>query len=64
MPRQAEGLDVAADGAPRLRILLDEQAVGRAARQRLDAERAGAGEQVEHAHAVEREVRRRRAPEC
>ena len=50
---QAEGLDVAADEAARLGVLLDEQAEGGAARQRLQAERAGAGEQVEHLDAVE-----------
>ena len=33
--------------------LLDERAVARAARQRLDAERAGAGEQVEHRGALD-----------
>ena len=42
--------------AARLGVLLHEQAVGGAARQRLQPERAGAGEQVEHAHAVEREI--------
>ena len=38
------------------RLLLDEQAEGGAPRQRLEAERAGAGEQVEHPGALELEV--------
>ena len=53
---QAQRLDVAADERARLGVLLDEQAEGGAARQRLEAERAGAGEQVEHLGALQREV--------
>ena len=52
-PACAEGLDVVADEAARLRASFDEHHARRAARQRLEAERAGAGEQVEDAQAIE-----------
>ena len=58
---EPQRLDIAADGRARLGALLDEQAEARAARQRLEPERAGAGEQVEHAGALEVEVAARRA---
>ena len=48
---EAEGFDVAADEAARLDALLHEQREAGAARQRLDAERAGAGEKIEDAGA-------------
>src|SRR5262249_51088385 len=53
---QPERLDVAAHERARLRLMLDEQAKGRAARQRLEPERAGAREQVEYPGALEFEV--------
>src|SRR5690606_22202269 len=48
-----EGLDIGANEAAAFRRFLDEDAVGSAARQRLEAERPGAREQVEDAHALE-----------
>ncbi len=50
----AQRIDVAAQQRARLRAVIDEQHEGRAARQRLKPERAGAGEQVEHAGALDR----------
>ncbi len=41
---QAERFQVGADQAAAFDAVLDEKRIGRAARQRLDAERAGAGE--------------------
>ena len=52
-PGEAQRLDIGADGAARRHRLLDEERKGRAARQRLEAERAGAGEEVEHAGALQ-----------
>ena len=51
----AERLDVVAD-QPRLGAAVDEQAERGAARDGFEAERAGAGEQIDDARAVEREV--------
>ena len=45
---EPQRLDVLPQQRPRLRAVVDEQAKRSAARDRLDAERAGAGEQVEH----------------
>ena len=45
---EAERLDIFAQQRARLGAVIDEQRKGRAARDRLDAERAGAGEQIEH----------------
>ena len=53
---QAERLHVLADEAAALDACLDEHRRRRAARDRLDAERAGAGEEVEHARALARQV--------
>ena len=55
-PPDAEGLHVLADEAARLGAFVDEEREGRAARERLEAHRAGAGEQVEHARARDRIV--------
>ncbi len=46
---QAERLDVGADQAASLDARLDEERMRRAARDRFEPERAGAGEKVEHA---------------
>src|SRR5207249_7594193 len=54
---QGESLDIAADHRAGIRLLFDEQAVPGAARQRFEAKRAGAGEEIEHADAVEGEAR-------
>src|SRR5262245_35435804 len=48
---QRQRLDVAANGAPRRGVVLDEDRVARATRQSLERKCAGAGEQVEHARA-------------
>ena len=48
---EAHGLGVVADGAAGIRVGLDEEAEGRAARQGLEAERARAGEEVDHSRA-------------
>ncbi len=48
-PSRAERLDVLADQGARLRALVDEEGVGRPPRQRLEAERSGAGEEIEDA---------------
>src|SRR4029079_12035442 len=53
-PGQAESLDVAADRSARRHRFLDEERVGGAAREGLEAEGAGAGEKVEHARALDR----------
>src|SRR4029079_212989 len=53
-PGQAESLDVAADRSARRHRFLDEERVGSAAREGLEAEGAGAGEKVEHARALDR----------
>src|SRR3990170_6977984 len=53
---QAQRLHIAADGCARLGALLDEDTEAGAARQRLEAERAGAGEEIEHAGAFELEM--------
>ena len=54
-------LDIAADGRARLGALLDEQAEAGAARAGFKPERARAGEEIEHARAVEIERGQRRA---
>ena len=51
---EAQRRDVLAQQRARLGAVVDEQRKRRAARQRLDPERAGAGEQVEHARAGDR----------
>ena len=53
-PAQAEGCDVGANERPRLGDLVDEQCKSCAARERLEPERAGSGEQIEHAGAADR----------
>ena len=53
---EPERLDIVAQQRARLRAIVDEQRERCAARDRLDAERAGAGEQVEHARAFDRIV--------
>src|SRR5690606_14310602 len=55
-PLQAERLDIVADQATALRGFLHEQAMHGTARDRLYAERAGAGEEVEHARALRQAV--------
>src|SRR4051794_34209391 len=45
----AQGVEVGAHGRDRPRVAVHERRLGRAARQRLDPERARTGEQVEHA---------------
>ena len=52
-PVRPKALDIAADQAAAFGRFLDEDAEGGAARQRFETERAGAGEQVEHARAVQ-----------
>ena len=49
-----DGRDVRGDGAKAGLGVLDEISVDRAARHRFDAERAGTGEQVQHAGVGER----------
>ena len=51
---EPERRDVLADERARLGAVVDEQREGGAARERLEPERAGAGEQVEHARAGDR----------
>jgi len=51
--KQAKRFDIVADQGARIRPLLDENGEGGAARQRFQTERAGAGEEVEDAEAVE-----------
>ena len=51
---EAERRDVLAQQRARLRAVVDEQREGRAARERLEPERAGAGEEIEHARAGDR----------
>src|SRR5262249_26341961 len=51
---QAELLEVAVDRPAGVAVVVDEEGAGRAARERLEAERARAGEQVEHRGAVDR----------
>jgi len=53
---KSQALDVARDGCDGRRIAVHEQARGRAAGESLQAERAGAGEKVDHPQA--RETRR------
>ena len=48
---EPERLDIVAQQRARFGAVIDEQRECGAARNRLDAERAGAGEQVEHARA-------------
>ena len=47
-PGQADRVDVAAQDVDGRAVGLDEDRVRRATRQRLEPDRAGAGEQVEH----------------
>ena len=49
-----KGLDVVADAAAGGAVGLDEQTEGRAARDRLETQRAGAGEGVDHPRAFKR----------
>ena len=51
---QPQPVEVALDRAHRVGVVLDEDGARRAARERLDPERAGAGEEIEHARAVDR----------
>ena len=53
---KAERLDIVAQQRARFGAVVDEQRELRAARDRLDAERAGAGEQIEHARIFDRIV--------
>ena len=53
---ERQRLDIAADGRARVRALLHEQAEARAARHRLEPERARAGKQIEHAGVREIEL--------
>ena len=53
---EAERLDIVAQQRAGLRAIVDEQRERSPARSGLDAERAGAGEQVEHARAFDRIV--------
>jgi len=46
-----ERLDIVAQQRARLDTFVNEQRIGRAARDRLDAERAGAGKKIEDARA-------------
>ena len=53
-PRQPQPVEVALDRADRVGIALDEDGARGAPRERLDPERAGAGEEIEHARVLER----------
>src|ERR1700722_16847189 len=53
---EPQRLDIVAQQRPRLGAVIDEQREFSTARDRLDAERAGAGEQVEHARVLNRIV--------
>src|SRR5262245_33894726 len=53
---QTQRLHIVAQQRPRLGAIVDEQREFRAARYRLDAERAGAGEEIEHPRALDRVV--------
>src|SRR5262249_42468229 len=53
---QAERLDIRANERARFRAVIDEQRKRRAARYRLETERPGAGEEIEHARTDERVV--------
>ena len=55
-PAQAQRLDIVAQQRTRFGAIVDEQRKAGAARHGLDAERPGAGEQVEHARAFDRVV--------
>ena len=57
-PGKTEGFDIGADPPPALGQFLDEHAEGGAPRHRLQPERAGAGEQVEHARTRSRSANR------
>ncbi len=61
---RAERFDVAPDQPARLSVLLDEMHIGGAAREGLQAERAGSGEKVEHTGAFDLEAVRRHGQEC
>ena len=50
---EAQRLDVGADQGTRFRAVVDEQREARAARQRLERERAGAGEEIDDAQALD-----------
>ena len=56
LSRQSERFDVLADKRARLRALLNEQAIGWAARDRFQAERACAREEIDDTHACEVEA--------
>ena len=51
---EAERFDIVAQQGARLRTIIDEQRKPRAARDRFDAERAGAGEQIDDARIDDR----------
>src|ERR687888_156890 len=51
---QAQRRDVLPQQRARLGAVVDEQRKGRAARERLETERAGAGKEIEHARAADR----------
>src|SRR5262249_50657728 len=51
---EPERLDVGAEKRARLRRVVDKQSETRAARDSLEPERAGAGEEIEHARARDR----------
>src|SRR6266576_1360029 len=53
---QAQRLDIVAQQRSRFGAVIDEERERRPSRDRLDAERAGAGEQVEHAGTLNRIV--------
>src|SRR5712671_1317952 len=54
---EAERLDVLSDQRARFSPIIDKEGKGRATRHRLQAERSGAGEQVEHTGAGDRVVK-------
>jgi hypothetical protein len=49
---KSQRLDIAAEQRARFRAIVDEQGKRSTARNRLDAKRPGAGEEVEHARAL------------
>src|ERR1700687_1831532 len=51
--REIESLHIVADEGARLRRIVDEEAIARAPRQRLEAERAGAGKEIDHARVLQ-----------
>ncbi len=55
-PAEAQRFDIVAQQRAGLGAVVDEQRKSRAARHRLDAERAGAGKQIQHPRAFDRVV--------